>query len=456
MDTSIFGKPLDVLEFQDIVDFCDEQIEENLNLDYKKDLSSVIKVVKTAVSFANSNGGWIVVGVEDEDDKPKLPVEGMDHATNHVQKITNCIIDTISPVFKIQTRVVLSEDETKSFLVVYAPQSNDAPHWMRYRNDNMLFVRVGDRSDGATWEQTASTHQLEMMQNKRAKSIEFRAQIAYEMQSIFEAKAKLVDDEEFNRANPPYISNGFTSFPNPNRAMRFTLPGDLQHTNGSIIVRISPTFPSEEITDVATLKQRIANNPISNGFNNVHSQTPDVLGNSVAIFQRGAYVHYKDHIIDGHYFYGTDIYGGILHIVPVEQSRSGVDGGPDVHFVEVREILTAIEGTLRVASKQYEELGLSGNIVVEVNFVTFHAPLRLLTSGFSSWPYPRTNFPTNITGEFSIKYETTTFVLADESTRASVVHEMADEIFKSFNYDLYSKEQLTDAIQSASSPRIAR
>jgi predicted HTH transcriptional regulator len=74
MELTIFGRPLYNVMYQDVIAFCALQKKEGINLDYKRDLSSSKPIVKTIAAFANTRGGYIVIGVEDEDDKPKLPV----------------------------------------------------------------------------------------------------------------------------------------------------------------------------------------------------------------------------------------------------------------------------------------------------------------------------------------------------------------------------------------------
>ena len=63
MNTTIFGKPLNEVNTDDVRLFCKSQIKEGINLDYKKDLSSTKSIVKAIASFANTRGGWILVGV---------------------------------------------------------------------------------------------------------------------------------------------------------------------------------------------------------------------------------------------------------------------------------------------------------------------------------------------------------------------------------------------------------
>ena len=68
----LFTKEITKITYQDVVDFCNQQISESINLDYKKAFPANLE--KTIAAFANTMGGLIVIGVEDKDSKPKLPV----------------------------------------------------------------------------------------------------------------------------------------------------------------------------------------------------------------------------------------------------------------------------------------------------------------------------------------------------------------------------------------------
>ena len=63
--------------------FCDELIEENSRLEYKKAFSSKDEkkqIAKEISAFVNTHGGIILVDVDEKDRKPKLPIDGIDYA----------------------------------------------------------------------------------------------------------------------------------------------------------------------------------------------------------------------------------------------------------------------------------------------------------------------------------------------------------------------------------------
>jgi len=172
---NLFGKTLETVTFDDVKQFCDKQIKEGVNLDYKKDLSSSNSIVKAVASMGNTLGGWIIVGVEDKDDKPILPVLGMEFRDKLELDISNMIIDTMhSPLFPV-IHVCEPNSHNKTFILIYVPESDTAPHWLF--NKSSLYIRMEQRSKSDTWERYATSDEWEWLRNKREKSLAIRKEL---------------------------------------------------------------------------------------------------------------------------------------------------------------------------------------------------------------------------------------------------------------------------------------
>ena len=144
MNTTIFGKPLNEVNTDDVRLFCKSQIKEGINLDYKKDLSSAKSIVKAIASFANTRGGWILVGVEDDkDDKPKIPAVGFEFQDHLTLTVTNMVLSHMWIPIIPTYQVCPPDKDNKTFLIIYVPESHEAPHWLF--NKKELYVRVSDR-----------------------------------------------------------------------------------------------------------------------------------------------------------------------------------------------------------------------------------------------------------------------------------------------------------------------
>src|SRR3989339_276494 len=91
----LFTKPIEQISYDDVVLFCEQQISEGINLDYKYDFPNNLE--KTIAAFANTFGGLVIIGVEDKDSKPKLPANGIKYVRGLQERVIKIILDNISP-----------------------------------------------------------------------------------------------------------------------------------------------------------------------------------------------------------------------------------------------------------------------------------------------------------------------------------------------------------------------
>lgn len=157
---SIFTKPILEISYQDVIAFCQQGIGESVNLDYKKDFPSS-GLEKTISAFANSFGGVILIGVEDEDSKPKPPFEGIEYKDRLEERVWNIIVDNIYPPVFPEIRVC-PPCNNKTFVTIRVPQSNETPHAIY--NNTQVYVRTGNRNKP---EDLATVEQIEWLRNRR-------------------------------------------------------------------------------------------------------------------------------------------------------------------------------------------------------------------------------------------------------------------------------------------------
>jgi predicted HTH transcriptional regulator len=117
---------------------------EGKTLDYKRDLSGPDTVLRTIIAFANSAGGQLVVGVEDDH-----TIVGVDDPSVAEERLANLVADSIRPQL-VPTIARLSAD-TKTVLVVNVPVGSHRPYYLksvgRYQG---TFVRLGSSNRQAT------------------------------------------------------------------------------------------------------------------------------------------------------------------------------------------------------------------------------------------------------------------------------------------------------------------
>ena len=117
---------------QDLQNLVHNQIQENINLDYKGSPSLSNKkrneIAKDVSAFSNSDGGHIIYGIEEKNHLPVRIDSGVDHNIYTREWLENVITSNISPIIEgiLITQIPISTD--KSAYVIDIPKSFRGPH----------------------------------------------------------------------------------------------------------------------------------------------------------------------------------------------------------------------------------------------------------------------------------------------------------------------------------------
>jgi len=111
---------------------------EGKTLEFKQDLSSPKNMLKTLVAFANTAGGRLIIGVEDDSKE----VIGVSDPLDEEERICNLIADSIKP--RLVPNVELISFENKTLLVVEVYPSGSRPHCLKSEGStDGVYVRLG-------------------------------------------------------------------------------------------------------------------------------------------------------------------------------------------------------------------------------------------------------------------------------------------------------------------------
>ncbi len=114
------------------------QSQEGKILEFKQDLSSHEKVLKTLVAFANTSGGTLVIGVEDKTKN----VLGVDEPLNMEERLANIISDGISP--RLVPNIEISPWRKTYILIIEVYPSNNRPHYLKSKGlEKGAYIRIG-------------------------------------------------------------------------------------------------------------------------------------------------------------------------------------------------------------------------------------------------------------------------------------------------------------------------
>lgn len=165
----LYVKKINEITFQDVQNFCNQNIKENEILEYKSDFPKNLD--KVISSMANTYGGIIIIGIEDSDSFPQPPFDGIDFVSGLAERITQIDISNIYPPVFPEIQVCPPENN-KTFVVIRIPESNATPHYIKQKTN--AYVRTGNVS---TPEKIANVNELEWLRNRRQKAINFRESI---------------------------------------------------------------------------------------------------------------------------------------------------------------------------------------------------------------------------------------------------------------------------------------
>jgi ATP-dependent DNA helicase RecG len=113
-------------------------LPEGKTIKFKRDLSSPKNLLKTLVAFANTAGGKIFVGVDDETRKPL----GVESPLDEEERLGSLIADSIAPRLVPNLEMVTVEGQTLLIIEVYL--SNSRPHYLRSEGaESGVYVRLG-------------------------------------------------------------------------------------------------------------------------------------------------------------------------------------------------------------------------------------------------------------------------------------------------------------------------
>lgn len=167
----LYIKAIEEISWQEIVEFCKQGIPEGAYLDYKQDFPKNLQ--KTISAMANTLGGIILVGiVEDDENKPVLPLKGIPFQRGLSERVMNIILTNITPPVFPEIQVCLNSNKSRAIVVVRIAQSHQTPHAIS--NNTQVYLRTGNRNKP---EALAVIDQIEWLKNQRQKSLSLRERL---------------------------------------------------------------------------------------------------------------------------------------------------------------------------------------------------------------------------------------------------------------------------------------
>lgn len=119
---------------------------EGLRIEFKKKATFPEKIVRELIAFANTSGGDLLIGVDDDG-----TVSGQRYIEEEIFVMEKAIKEFIFPPLDYQL-FSIKLNEKKGVAVFKVPISTQRPHYLKEKDRKQAYIRVADRSVQASKE----------------------------------------------------------------------------------------------------------------------------------------------------------------------------------------------------------------------------------------------------------------------------------------------------------------
>lgn len=328
---SIFTKPVSEVGTADLQELVAESAVENARLEFKLLAPNKEETLKKLSSFANTFGGYMVIGARaDSTDGRIQDLPGVDAVAGYKQKVVQWCFDGASPplVVEVSDPIPAPAGNGKVCYVAYSAESDIAPHFLNGRKG--CWVRIDEFSTRFEVH-LANDNELRHLFDRRKLVRDFRDRLLFRAKSRFNIHA--------GRAHT--TSSGGRTKSGP--LLRFS---------------VVPRFPSRQLCLQANLKDCIQETRTSWR----QGMFPDTGGYSI-LSQHESAIVLNALKVRGPSFFEANVWGLLFYGVEIVLNNVQTPPGePGIHLLEfVAYILVFI----RQAGEMLSSMGYSGPILID-------------------------------------------------------------------------------------------
>lgn len=223
----ITRKDINTITFEEVVEFCQQKVIENLFLDYKKNKPADLS--RHIAGFSNAAGGLIIIGVEEDANGYPSAWEGINN-TNKPTDWAHQMANNVVPLPSYEAAVT-NEVGGKVFLLVRILEGDSTPYVTK--NDPTIWVRTGNVRTPLG---QANREDLIQLVAKSSNAVSARQSTTQHLE--FEFKQLETHQNEYERRNATRLGN---------------LPTRSDEQRSLLKITIMPFNPSRKIIDLKEL-----------------------------------------------------------------------------------------------------------------------------------------------------------------------------------------------------------
>lgn len=168
-----FRKPVAQLGGDDLHELLDEEAVENVRLEFKQEFPGKNEMLKKLSSFANTYGGDLIIGAEEDGEGKLVALLGVDRddLAGHEQKILAWCYEGVYPPISPLVSPPIDLGNGRYAVVVRVEESPQSPHFLNGRKG--CWLRIGEHS-GQFKPRLAEEREIEYLLDRRRASVERR------------------------------------------------------------------------------------------------------------------------------------------------------------------------------------------------------------------------------------------------------------------------------------------
>lgn len=143
---TFFYKDFDTIGAEDIQWLVNQKAAEGQKLEYKRSAyerndEGTRELLRDVASIANSSGGYLLFGIEEDQEGVPTELVGIDAAEDERDRMLSILLTGVDPRMPGLKAKTLAINNGRDVLVFFIPRSHRAPHLITFRGLNQFWIR---------------------------------------------------------------------------------------------------------------------------------------------------------------------------------------------------------------------------------------------------------------------------------------------------------------------------